>query len=177
MARSCALAALDSAGRQLIGLIGFEDPGTACRDGRRTSVPSTQLQKPLGAPDTVPGPCRCRPSLARRCGRQRPSLTCHGSAVADVRQPPPPSTPGPMVRWWAGLLTRGCGGRAFARINGGRGGPQASSRGCAASWAFRAESGGLADQFSRPPAGGFALCRSIAPQRPCPLLSAFVLVE
>ncbi len=29
----------------------------------------------------------------RRSGRRRPSSTCHGCAVADVRQPPPPSAP------------------------------------------------------------------------------------
>jgi hypothetical protein len=55
--------------------------------------------------------------------------------------------------------------------------PQVSSRGCAASWAFRAESGGLAYQLSDPSAHGFALRRSIALQPLCPLLSAFVLVE
>jgi hypothetical protein len=55
--------------------------------------------------------------------------------------------------------------------------PLISSRGCAASWAFRAESGGLAYQLADPSADGFALGRSIAPQPLYPLLSAFVLVE
>jgi hypothetical protein len=55
--------------------------------------------------------------------------------------------------------------------------PQVSSRGCAASWLFRAESGGLAYQLFDPLAHGFALRRSIALQQLCPLLSAFVLVE
>jgi hypothetical protein len=55
--------------------------------------------------------------------------------------------------------------------------PQVASRGCAAGWAFRAESGGLAYQLADSSADGFALGRSIAPQPLCPLLSAFVLVE
>jgi hypothetical protein len=55
--------------------------------------------------------------------------------------------------------------------------PQVASRGCAASWAFRTESGGLAYQLADPSADGFALHRSIAPQPLCPLFSAFVLVE
>jgi hypothetical protein len=54
---------------------------------------------------------------------------------------------------------------------------QVSSRGCASSWAFSAESGGLAYKFLWPPSDGYALFRSITPQRLCPLLSAFVLVE
>jgi hypothetical protein len=52
-----------------------------------------------------------------------------------------------------------------------------SSRGCAASWAFNAESDGLAYQLADPSANGFGLCRSIAPQLLCLLHSAFVLVE
>jgi hypothetical protein len=55
--------------------------------------------------------------------------------------------------------------------------PQAPSRGCTASWAFNAESGGLAYQLADPSADGFALRRSIALQALCWLLSAFVLVE
>jgi hypothetical protein len=55
--------------------------------------------------------------------------------------------------------------------------PQVASRGCAASWAFSAESGGPAYQLPDLSAHGFALRRSIALQPLCPLLSAFVLVE
>ena len=55
--------------------------------------------------------------------------------------------------------------------------PQASSRGCAAGWAFRAESAAVVYLSPRPPAHGAALRRSIAPQRLCRSLSAFVLVE
>jgi hypothetical protein len=97
-------------------------------------------------------------------GDGRPSA-CHGWAVACIGQPPPPSAPEPV---W-GVMGKATLPRL--RWTGvrphqwGRGGPQASSRGCAASWAFRAESGGLADQFSRPPVDGFALRRSIALQR------------
>jgi len=58
----------------------------------------------------------------------------------------------------------------------GAGAPQVASRGCAASWVFRAESGGLADQFSRPPADGFVLRRSFALQPFCSPQSASVLV-
>jgi hypothetical protein len=55
--------------------------------------------------------------------------------------------------------------------------PQLPSRGCAAGWAFRAESGGLAYQLADPSADGFALRRSTALQLLCPLLSTFALVE
>jgi hypothetical protein len=54
---------------------------------------------------------------------------------------------------------------------------QVSSRGCAASWLFNAESGDLAYQLADPSADGFALRRSIALQLLCLLDSAFVLVE
>jgi hypothetical protein len=55
--------------------------------------------------------------------------------------------------------------------------PQVSSRGCAASWLFNAESGGLAYQLADPSADGFALRRSIALQPLCLLHSVFVLVD
>ena len=54
---------------------------------------------------------------------------------------------------------------------------QASSRGCAASSSFSAESGGLAFQLSNPPVDGLAWCRSITPQSLCPPRRTFVLVE
>jgi len=47
----------------------------------------------------------------------RPSA-CHGYAVACIGQPPPPSAPGPVWRWPAEPLSRDCGGRAFARVDG-----------------------------------------------------------
>jgi len=43
---------------------------------------------------------------------------CHGWAVACIGQPPPPSAPGPVIwGWQARPLPRGCGGRAFARVD------------------------------------------------------------
>jgi hypothetical protein len=54
---------------------------------------------------------------------------------------------------------------------------QVSTRGCAVSWAFSAESDGSAYQLSNRSAQGVALPRSIAPQPLYSSLSAFVLVE
>lgn len=55
--------------------------------------------------------------------------------------------------------------------------PQVSSRGCAAGWAFSAESVGLAYQAPSPTVHGFALRRPVALQAISRLQSAFVLVE
>jgi hypothetical protein len=49
-------------------------------------------------------------------GGGRPSA-CHGCAVACIGQPPPPSAPGPVLGWQAGLSSRGCGGAALTRID------------------------------------------------------------
>jgi len=57
---------------------------------------------------------------------------CHGSAVACIGQPPPPSAPGPVWGWRAGPLSRGCGGRAAGSRRGVGVGPHLSSRDCAA---------------------------------------------
>jgi len=46
--------------------------------------------------------------------------------VACIGQPPPPSAQGPVLGWWALLLSRGCGGRAFARADGEAVGPKFS---------------------------------------------------
>ena len=121
--------------------------------------------------------------LLQACRHRRASVgdggpsACHGCAVACIGQPPPPSAPGPV--WgWAGMATLPrlrCPGSC--PVHGAGVMPLISSRGCAASWAFRAESGGLAYQLADPSAASSALRRSIAPQPLCPLLSAFVLVE
>jgi hypothetical protein len=62
-------------------------------------------------------------AISAAVGSGRPSA-CHGCAVACIGQPPPPSAPGPVWGWRAGQLSRGCGGRAFARINGAEVGPR-----------------------------------------------------
>jgi len=74
-----------------------------------------------------------RPSRAARLyGRRRAPVVsgrpsaCHGCAVACIGQPPPPSAPAPVLGWWAWLLSRGCGGRAFARADGEAVGPKFS---------------------------------------------------
>jgi hypothetical protein len=54
----------------------------------------------------------------RRCSRRQLPSACHGCAVACSGQPPPPSAPEPMWGWRAWLLSRGCGGLAFARVDG-----------------------------------------------------------
>jgi hypothetical protein len=56
---------------------------------------------------------------------------CHGYAVACIGQPPPPSAPGPVWGWRAGLLSRGCGGRAAGSRRGAGVRPKIASRGCA----------------------------------------------
>ena len=109
-------------------------------------------------------------------GDGRPSA-CHGCAVACIGQPPPPSAPGPVLGWRAAPLSRGCGGRAFARVDGAGVMPQVPSRGCAAGWASRAESAEVAYLPPGPPAHAPALRRSIALQHVCRSHSAFVLVE
>ena len=67
---------------------------------------------------------------SRICRRRRapagsgwPSM-CHGCAVACSGQPPPPSAPGPVVRWRAKLLSRGCGGRARVPVDRGEVSPK-----------------------------------------------------
>ena len=44
---------------------------------------------------------------------------CSTVQVGLALQTPPPSASGPVVRWWAKLLSRGCGGRARMRVNRG----------------------------------------------------------
>jgi hypothetical protein len=166
------------------------------RRARRPTIAGSLLMEravPLNKPTAysrlvgVPRGAEChqgvRPSRAARLyGRRRAPVVsgrpsaCHGCAVACIGQPPPPSAPGPV--WGGG---HGCSpaaavaGRSPALMGKGR--PRVSSRGCAASWLFRATSSGSAYQLSDLSAHGFALRRSIAPQPLCSPLSAFVLVE
>lgn len=135
MARSCALAALDLTGRQLIGLIGFEDPGTACRDGRRTSVPSTQLQKPWEhlTPCLAPAVAGLR-SRGAPVGSGRPELaTAPPWPTSDSRRRPPPALcvcggmegrrACPQLRWLGDRPPVGSWGEAtvsLARLRGRR---------------------------------------------------------
>ncbi len=111
-----------------------------------------------------------------RCDDGRPSA-CHGCAVACIGQPPPPSAPGPVWGWAGMAALPRLRWPGSCPVHGAGVMPKISSRGCAASWAFSAESGGLAYQLADPSADGLALRRSIALQPLCPLLSAFVLVE
>jgi hypothetical protein len=118
--------------------------------------------------------CRKALQTPQGSGRRRPTFSVprlrrgvHRPAAAALRS-------GAGVGWWAWLLSRGCGGSAFARLKDGGDGSQFPR---AAGWSFSAESGGLAYQLSSPPVHGHALCRSIALQRLCRLYSAFVLVE
>ncbi len=149
----------------------------------RAEVPTSTR----GAGAAIRSGCSAPPGSAKKTAMPQGSADTEGlqSATAVLQrataapwrasgQPPPPSAPRPVWGWRAGPLSRGCGGRGFARINGAGECPQFPR---AAGWSFSPESGGLAYQLSSPPVHGRALCRSIALQRLCRFYSAFVLIE